>query len=57
MVKPCDKMILKYQVSFKLRPYGKENNLFPKDAIASGDWARISALCRDALDIVKEVRG
>ena len=21
-------MILKYQISFKLRPYGKENNLF-----------------------------
>lgn len=36
---------------------GMGSNLFPKDAIAAGDWARISALCRDALDIIKIVRG
>ena len=35
---------------------GMGSNLFPKDAIAAGDWARISALCRDALAIVQEVR-
>ena len=35
---------------------GMGSNLFPKDAIAAGDWAKISALCRDALAIVKEVR-
>jgi len=36
---------------------GMGSNLFPKDAIAAGDWSKISDLCRDALDIVKEVRG
>lgn len=35
---------------------GMGSNLFPKDAIAAGDWARISKLCADALAIVKEVR-
>ena len=35
---------------------GMGSNLFPKDAIAAGDWARISALCAEALKIVKEVR-
>ena len=35
---------------------GMGSNLFPKDAIAAGDWARIAGLCRDALAIVKEVR-
>ena len=36
---------------------GMGSNLFPKDAIAAGEWSKISDLCRDALDIVKEVRG
>ena len=36
---------------------GMGSNLFPKDAIAAGEWARISALCREALDIVEKVRG
>lgn len=36
---------------------GMGSNLFPKDAIAAGDWAKISDLCRDALDIIKIVRG
>lgn len=36
---------------------GMGSNLFPKDAIAAGEWAKISALCRDALDIIKIVRG
>lgn len=35
---------------------GMGSNLFPKDAIAAGDWSKISALCADALAIVKEVR-
>ena len=35
---------------------GMGSNLFPKDAIAAGDWARIAALCKEALDIVKEIR-
>ena len=35
---------------------GMGSNLFPKDAIAAGDWAKISDLCADALAIVKEVR-
>lgn len=35
---------------------GMGSNLFPKDAIAAGDWERIASLCRDALAIVKEVR-
>lgn len=35
---------------------GMGSNLFPKDAIAAGDWARISALCKEALEIVKSVR-
>lgn len=35
---------------------GMGSNLFPKDMIAAGDWAGITALCRGALDIIKEVR-
>ena len=35
---------------------GMGSNLFPKDAVAAGDWPRIAALCRDALQIIREVR-
>ena len=35
---------------------GMGSNLFPKDAVAAGDWPRITALCRDALQIIQEVR-
>ncbi len=35
---------------------GMGSNLFPKDVIAAGDWPRITALCRDALQIIQEVR-
>ena len=35
---------------------GMGSNLFPKDAVAAGDWARITALCRDTLQIIREVR-
>ena len=35
---------------------GMGSNLFPKDAVAAGDWPRITALCREALQIIQEVR-
>ena len=35
---------------------GMGSNLFPKDAIAAKDWARITALCKDALEIVRQVK-
>lgn len=35
---------------------GMGSNLFPKDAIAQGDWARITELCRNAIGIVNEVK-
>ncbi|MBO4447408.1 MAG: bifunctional 4-hydroxy-2-oxoglutarate aldolase/2-dehydro-3-deoxy-phosphogluconate aldolase [Bacteroidales bacterium] len=35
---------------------GMGSNLFPKEVIAAGDWAAITALCRGALDIIREVR-
>ena len=35
---------------------GMGSNLFPKDVIAAGDWPRITALCRDALQIIQEVQ-
>ena len=36
---------------------GMGSNLFPKDVIAAGEWSKISDLCRDALEIVAQVRG
>ena len=36
---------------------GMGSNLFPKDVIAAGQWSKISDLCREALDIIKSVRG
>ncbi len=35
---------------------GMGSNLFPKDAVAAGDWSRISALCREALDIIQSLK-
>lgn len=35
---------------------GMGSNLFPKDAVASADWDRITGLCRTALDIIAKVR-
>jgi len=35
---------------------GMGSNLFPKEAIASKNWTAISALCKDAIEIVKSVR-
>ena len=35
---------------------GMGSNLFPKDVIAAGDWSKITQLCQDALQIIREVR-
>ena len=35
---------------------GMGSNLFPKDVIAAGDWSSISELCKNALEIIKEVK-
>ena len=35
---------------------GMGSNLFPKDVIAAGEWSRIAELCKNALQIIKEVR-
>lgn len=35
---------------------GMGSNLFPKDAIAAKDWVRITALCKEAIEIVKQVK-
>ena len=35
---------------------GMGSNLFPKDVLAAGDWSRITGLCKDALQIIQEVR-
>ena len=35
---------------------GMGSNLFPKELIASGEWEKITGLCKNALAIVKEVR-
>jgi 2-dehydro-3-deoxyphosphogluconate aldolase/(4S)-4-hydroxy-2-oxoglutarate aldolase len=32
------------------------SNLFPKEAIANKDWEAITKLCKDALDIISEIR-
>ncbi len=35
---------------------GMSSKLFPKDVIAAGDWGKISALCRDVLDIIASLK-
>lgn len=35
---------------------GMGSNLFPKETVSAGDWPRITALCREALSIIQEVR-
>lgn len=35
---------------------GMGSNLFPKEAVAAGDWAAITKLCKDALEIVKSIK-
>jgi 2-dehydro-3-deoxyphosphogluconate aldolase/(4S)-4-hydroxy-2-oxoglutarate aldolase len=35
---------------------GMGSNLFPKEVIAAGEWEKITALCKNALDIVKKIK-
>ena len=35
---------------------GMGSNLFPKEVIAAGEWEKISALCKETLDIIKNSR-
>lgn len=35
---------------------GIGSNLFPHDALKSGDWHKISELCKESLSIVKQIR-
>jgi 2-dehydro-3-deoxyphosphogluconate aldolase/(4S)-4-hydroxy-2-oxoglutarate aldolase len=35
---------------------GMGSNLFPKEVIAAGEWGKITALCKNALDIVKKIK-
>ena len=35
---------------------GMGSNLFPKDAIAAGDWGRITALCHETVETIKTLR-
>lgn len=35
---------------------GMGSNLFPKDVIAAGDWCKITELCKNALEIINNVR-
>lgn len=35
---------------------GMGSNLFPKDVVAAGEWEKISSLCRETLQTIKELR-
>ena len=35
---------------------GMGSNLFPKEAVAAKDWSVITKLCREALDIIADIR-
>lgn len=35
---------------------GMGSNLFPKEVIAAGEWAKVTELCKSALDTIKEVK-
>lgn len=35
---------------------GMGSNLFPKDVIAAGEWEKISALCCETIEIIKNIR-
>lgn len=35
---------------------GMGSKLFPKDKVAAGDWAYITDLCRECIDIIKEAK-
>ncbi|MDR2650726.1 MAG: bifunctional 4-hydroxy-2-oxoglutarate aldolase/2-dehydro-3-deoxy-phosphogluconate aldolase, partial [Prevotellaceae bacterium] len=34
---------------------GMGSNLFPKDVIAAGEWEKITALCKNTLEITKKL--
>lgn len=36
---------------------GMGSNLFPKEAIEAADWSRISSLCSDSVNMIREIRG
>ena len=36
---------------------GMGSNLFPKEVIAAGEWKKISEMSKNALSIIKKVRG
>ena len=36
---------------------GMGSNLFPKDVIAAGEWKKITEMSKNALSIIKKVRG
>jgi 2-dehydro-3-deoxyphosphogluconate aldolase/(4S)-4-hydroxy-2-oxoglutarate aldolase len=35
---------------------GMGSNLFPKEVIEAKEWGKITALCQNALDIIKKIR-
>ena len=35
---------------------GMGSNLFPKEVMAAGEWEKISQICSDALDIIKQIK-
>lgn len=35
---------------------GMGSNLFPKDALAEGNWQKITDICKDAMNIIKEIK-
>ena len=35
---------------------GMGSQLFPRDAVAAGDWDRIAQICKDTLKIIEDVR-
>lgn len=35
---------------------GMGSNLFPKEVIKSGEWEKITELCRNSLELIKKVR-
>ncbi len=35
---------------------GMGSNLFPKEVVAAGQWSKITALCKEVLQIIQEAR-
>jgi 2-dehydro-3-deoxyphosphogluconate aldolase/(4S)-4-hydroxy-2-oxoglutarate aldolase len=36
---------------------GMGSNLFPKEVIAAGEWEKITALCKNVLEMTKKITG